>query len=83
MKLTVHLVPGAKTTEVVGFEGQTVKIRISAPPIEGRANEALIRFLADKLDLAPSELSIKTGLSSKYKVIEIPLPEVDVREALK
>jgi uncharacterized protein (TIGR00251 family) len=43
--LTIHVQPKAKTTEVVGWHGDAAKIRVAAPPVEGAANDALVRFL--------------------------------------
>ena len=82
MFLSVHLVPNAHRNEIVGWVQGALKIRIAAPPIEGRANEALIKFLAGKLDLAPSEISIEKGAGSKHKRLNIPLPEGDVRQLI-
>ncbi|MDO8583669.1 MAG: DUF167 domain-containing protein [bacterium] len=82
MILSVHLIPNTKTTEIVGWVEGALKIRIAAPPIEGRANEALIEFLAERLDLSKSEIEIKKGVGSKYKRIEIPMTQDDVRSAL-
>ena len=82
MILSIHLIPNASRSEIVGWVGETLKIRIAAPPVEGKANEALIRFLADKLDLAPSEIEIVGGLSSKQKRVKIPLAKEDVRRGL-
>ena len=72
MKLLVRLIPNAKQSEIVGWEGQTLKVRIAAPPIEGKANEALIKFLADSIDCAPSEIEIIKGQSSKNKLLDVP-----------
>ena len=47
LTLTLHIQPGAKRTEVAGLHGDALKIRLAAPPIEGRANEALLRFIAE------------------------------------
>jgi len=82
MILSIHLIPNASRSEIVGWVGETLKIRIAAPPVEGKANEALIRFLADKLDLASSEIEIVGGMSSKQKRVKIPLAEEDVKKAL-
>ncbi len=73
MKLSVRIIPNAKKTEVVGYEGQTLKIRLSAPPIEGKANLELIRFMAELCDCAPSEIEILKGHSSKQKILDVPI----------
>lgn len=82
-RITIRVVPNAKTTEVVGRENDAWKIRLSAPPIEGRANEALIEFLAEKLDLSPSEIEVVRGLTSKIKLVEVPLHAEDIRDLLQ
>ena len=82
MILPVQLIPNASRSEIVGWVGETLKIHIAAPAVEGRANEALVRFLADKLDLAPSEIEIAGGQTSKHKRIKIPMAEEDVRKIL-
>jgi len=79
----IKIIPNAKNNEIVGKEGNAWKIRINAPPIEGRANEALVKFLAEILDVAPSLIEIVKGGSSKNKTIKIPLSESEVEEILK
>lgn len=77
MKLLVRIIPNAKQSEIVGWEGQTLKVRVAAPPIEGKANEALVKFLADTIDCAPSEIEIMKGHSGKNKVLDVPnLPRI-------
>jgi len=76
-RLTVQIRPGAKSSAVVGRVGETVKIAIAAPPIEGRANDALIKFLANDLGLAQSRIHILRGTSSRLKTLDIDAaPEV-------
>lgn len=72
MKFRVSVIPNAKLTKVVGKFDGVWKIRLKAPPIEGKANEELIRFLAEKLECAPSEIEIEKGLGSKLKTISVP-----------
>lgn len=52
MVLTLHVQPGAKKTEIAGLHGDALKIRLAAPPVEGKANDCLIVFLAQKLGIA-------------------------------
>lgn len=82
MKLSVLLVPNARQNELVGWQDGALKIRINAPPHEGKANEALIDFLAEVLDLAPSEISITRGTSSKHKQIDLPCVKEDIDAVL-
>ena len=69
--LTVHVQPGAKKTECAGLHGEALKIRLAAPPVEGKANEALLRFVADRLDLPRSAVTLKSGQTSRHKVVEV------------
>jgi hypothetical protein len=72
--LTLHIQPGAKKTEVAGQHGDALKIRLAAPPVDGKANEALVKFIAETLGIARSEVSIKSGHTSRRKVVEIDNP---------
>lgn len=67
--LTLHVQPGAKRTEVAGVHGDALKIRLAAPPIDGRANAALLDFVAQRLDLARSAVELKSGQTSRRKVL--------------
>nr|Q478W6.1 RecName: Full=UPF0235 protein Daro_3887 [Dechloromonas aromatica RCB] len=69
--LTLHIQPGAKKSEFAGLHGDALKIRLAAPPVDGKANEALIRFIADALGLAKSAVHLKSGQTSRRKVLEI------------
>ena len=81
-RITVRVIPNASRSEIVGKENSVWKVRLAAPPVEGKANDALIDFLADVLELAPSTIAIAKGQSSKSKVVEIPLPAGMIEEAL-
>ena len=72
--LTLHIQPGAKKTEFAGQHGDALKIRLAAPPVDGKANEALVKFIAETLGIARSEVSIKSGHTSRRKVVEIDNP---------
>ena len=80
--LTLHIQPGAKKTEVVGLHGDALKIRLAAPPVDGKANQALIGFIAERLDVAKSAVTLKSGLSSRRKVLEICPANGDIRQRL-
>lgn len=69
--LTLHIQPGAKRTEFAGLHGDALKIRLAAPPVDGKANEALLRFIADTLGLPRSAVSLKSGQASRRKLLEI------------
>ena len=78
--LTVHVQPGAKTTEIVGLHGDALKIRLAAPPVDGKANASLIAFIADRLGIAKSAVSVKSGQTSRRKTIAIEAPPADIAQ---
>jgi uncharacterized protein (TIGR00251 family) len=69
--LAVKAVPGARRDEVVGWLGDRLKIRISAPPEDGRANQAICRLLASELGIRPSAIAITRGGSSPEKTLTL------------
>ena len=80
--LTLHIQPGAKKTEVSGLHGDALKIRLAAPPVDGKANSALIQFVADRLGLAKSAVSLKSGQASRRKVLEVIAAPEDAAQRL-
>ena len=80
--LTLHIQPGAKKTEIVGIHGDALKIRLAAPPVDGKANAALIAFVADRLGLAKSAVSLKSGQTSRRKVLEVTAAPADTVQRL-
>lgn len=69
--LTLHVQPGAKQTTVAGLHGDALKIRLAAPPVEGRANEALLRFIADFFKVPLRNVELKQGGQSRHKRVEV------------
>lgn len=67
--LRLYIQPGAKRTEVIGLHGDALKVRLAAPPIEGRANEALLRFIADNFNVPLRNVELKQGALSRHKVV--------------
>ena len=66
----IHLQPNAKREEVCGmYDEQRIKIAISTPPIDGKANEALIKFLSKKLKIAKSNIKIISGFTNSHKKV--------------
>lgn len=80
--LTLHIQPGAKKTEIVGLHGDALKIRLAAPPVDGKANNALIGFVAVQLGMAKSAISLKSGQSSRRKVLEVSGAPADLAQRL-
>jgi len=67
----VKVQPGAAKNEIVGVQGDALKVKINAPPVKGKANRALIDFLAEKLGIKKSEIEILSGHISKVKKIKL------------
>ena len=68
---SVKVVPRASKNQIVGKEGDEVKIRLNAPPVDGKANEALVKFLAASLGVRQRQVEIVAGVSSRHKVVRI------------
>ncbi|MFL6659722.1 MAG: DUF167 domain-containing protein [Massilia sp.] len=69
--LALQITPNAKKTEVVGIFDNALKLKLQAQPIDGKANEALIKYLAKTLGVARSAVSITRGETSRKKTVEI------------
>jgi uncharacterized protein (TIGR00251 family) len=69
--LAVHLQPRAARTELAGFHGDALKIRVAAPPVEGAANDALRTFLAECLGIATSRIRVVRGATSREKLVSL------------
>jgi uncharacterized protein (TIGR00251 family) len=83
--ITVKIVPKASRTEIVGIEEDgTLKIRLMAPPVEGKANEELIAFLAHILGIRPAQIEIIAGHDTREKLISIfDVSTVEVNERIR
>lgn len=73
--LHCHIQPGAKATEVSGTHGDRLKIRLQAPPVDGKANDALLAFLAREFGVSKSAVSLLRGQSSRQKTVSIDEPQ--------
>jgi uncharacterized protein (TIGR00251 family) len=69
--LAIKAIPNAPRSEVVGWLGEALKVKVHAPPVEGRANEALCEFLADTLGLPRRAVRVLRGDTSRQKVVRI------------
>ncbi len=69
--LTLRATPGASRSEIAGVEPGWLRIRLTAPPVDGKANQELIRFLAKLLKISKSSIVISSGESSRLKQIKI------------
>lgn len=71
VRLTLLVQPRASRSEVVGIHGDALRIRLQAPPADGRANAALVEFLADRLGLPRQAVRLVAGAASRRKVVGI------------
>ncbi len=71
-RITVRVIPNASRSEIVGRELGILKVKLAAPPIDGKANEALIKLLAEQYDIPKSMIRIVKGQTSKTKIVELP-----------
>lgn len=67
----VRVIPRARHNVVDGLQGEALKVRLAAPPVDGAANEALIAFLAEQLGVRKSALSIRSGAKSRNKTVYV------------
>jgi len=69
--LSVRVQPRASRNEVVGMHGDALKIRLTAPPVDGAANQALVKFVAKRLGCGRSAVAIEHGFSGRLKQLRI------------
>ena len=78
MKLALKVTPGAKKNEILGWEedypqvGRVLKVKIAAPPVEGKANKEIVLFLAKALGIPKTTVEVVHGTSGRIKLVEIP-----------
>jgi hypothetical protein len=82
-RLRVHVTPAARQEEIVGWHGDSLRVKVRAQPEKGRANQALLRLLARRLRVAPASLRIVRGATSRAKLVEVDgLSEEELRARL-
>lgn len=77
-EITLHVQPGASKSELAGLHGDALKLRISARPVEGAANAAVLEFLAAWLNLPKRDLKLLRGDKSRRKTVWAPIPPEQV-----
>ena len=81
--LKIHLQPRASRNGIDGVQGDALKLRVTAPPVEGRANKALKKLLAEHLGIPPSQIAIITGQRSREKLVQLSgISRAEVEKAL-
>lgn len=82
-RISVHVTPRASNDEILGFEEDTLRVRVTAPPARDRANRAMERLLARRLDLRPSAVRVVSGQTARQKVVEVEgIEEAELRSRL-
>lgn len=70
-RIAVRVQPRAKETRLDGRLGDVYKLRLAAPPVDGKANDACLRFLAERLRVPLSAVRLVSGLTSRSKIVEV------------
>jgi uncharacterized protein (TIGR00251 family) len=83
VELSVYVQPGARRTEVAGFHAGLLKIRLAAPPAEGKANAELERFLAQALGVPARQVRIVSGASARRKRVAVTAPASGIEALLR
>ena len=81
--VSLHIQPRASRNEIVGVQGESLKVRLTAPPVDGAANKMCLAFLAQCLDLPKSSLEIVAGATGRSKQVFVPGDPDSVRAALE
>jgi hypothetical protein len=82
MNIRVRLIPRASRDEIAGWRDGRLLVRVSAPPLEGKANRALRKLLAKRLGIAQGRVEIARGERSRDKLVAIDLEAATVRRRL-
>ncbi len=70
-QLAIKAVPNAARSEIVGWLGDALKVKLKAPPVDGKANAELCRFLAEVLDLPKHAVTLATGSTARQKRVTV------------
>ena len=81
--LTLHVQPGAKRSGIAGLHGEALKLRLAAPPVEGRANEALLKLIAELFGVPLRQVELRQGGQSRHKVVAVTGSTIDPEGLLK
>jgi uncharacterized protein (TIGR00251 family) len=82
VRFAVHVQPRASRSEIVGQHGVALKVRLQAPPVDGAANDALVRLLAESLGVSQRSVRVVAGATSRAKTVEVDGTTEDAVRAL-
>jgi uncharacterized protein (TIGR00251 family) len=71
VKIPLKVIPNAPKSEVVGWRGDALTVKLTAPPLEGRANRELTRFLAEVLGVSPADITLLQGETARHKLVHV------------
>jgi hypothetical protein len=80
-RLSLKVVPGSSRDEIVGWLGDSLKVKVKAPPEKGRANEAVVALLAERLGIDTSSITVVSGQSSPAKIVAVDAMDDDAIRA--
>ena len=72
LSFLIRVTPRAATNSVRGERDGSLLVRVTAPPVEGKANDAVVELLAEALDVAPSEVHVERGVAARTKRVSVP-----------
>lgn len=81
--LTLHVQPNAKATMFAGLHGDAVKLRLAAPPVDGKANVAVCAFVAEFCNMPRASVTLIRGQTSRLKSVRIETPDADAIARLR
>ena len=79
VRIQLHIQPRASRSELAGVFGDALKIRLKSPPVDGAANDELVRFLAEALEVPRSRIELVTGHTGRRKTVRVA--GIDVEDA--
>ncbi|NUN04451.1 MAG: YggU family protein [Bdellovibrio sp.] len=82
VRLHLFIQPKASKNEVIGLHNGEIKIKITAPPLDGRANEGLIEYLSDLFDIPKRDIHLVKGETGRHKTVDIAGVELDAARVL-
>ena len=77
--IDISVVPGAKRTELIGLHDGALRVRLAAPPVDGKANDALVAWLADELAVQRRCVELMRGMTSRHKQVRIDVAFADAQ----
>ena len=81
--LFVRVVPGASSAQIVGYQGDELKVRVCSPPVDGRANEEVVRVIASALEIRSREIELVAGHSARSKQLLVALATGELRRRVQ